>query len=98
MNESAVRNPHVFMTLCCQHCINTGLMVDAKVVMRWLRVTRPTALKYLDEYTERGYLDRFRTQWRPNTPKFEYRPKKSVFSLYRRGKFRDDYKLFMASL
>lgn len=89
-------NPHVFMTYCCQHCINTGLMVDARIVMRWMRVSKPTALDILNEYTEKGYLERFTTQHRPNAVKYNYRPQKSVFTAYRKGEYRNAYLQFMS--
>ena len=92
MNTLMRYNTPVLMSLMCQHAINTGKMVDARQLQRWMSCSKPTALSILDEYTERGYLDRFVTQHRPNARKHHYRPKKSIFKAYRRGEYRDAYK------
>lgn len=89
-------NKPVLMTLMCQHNISTGLWVDAKLVMRWLRCSKPTALDVLNELTVAGYLERMTTVHRPNARKYFWRPKKSIFDKYRRGEYREAYLTYMS--
>lgn len=97
MNTLMRYDYQVLMTLICQHEISTGHMITARDLMRWARCTKPTAINILDEYVERGFLDKTQQRWRSNSVVFYYRPKQAIFAAYRRGDYRERYQNWVNS-
>ena len=89
-------NKPVILTMMCQHNISHGTWIDSSLMMRWLQVTRPTALDVLNEYHKAGYLEKRTTKYRSNAVKYFYRPVRSIFAAYRRGDYTEQYHQAMA--